>query len=302
MKMIRLGHSPDPDDAFMFYGLATGAIDTGRYRFEHILEDIQTLNDRARAGELEVTAISVHAYPYVADRYAILSSGASMGGVDLARYVPDDGFVMPAFAKPQTTDATHAQGPLVVARDPLAIADLAGRTVAIPGTLTSAFLTLQLAAGRFNCEVLPFDEIPQAVAEGRFDAGLIIHEGQLTYSRLGLVCVSDLGRWWFEETSLPLPLGCNVIRRDLGPDAMAEISTLLRTSIVYSLEHRREAVRYALQFGRDLDETLADTFVGMYVNEWTVSYGPQGRRAIRELLGRGEQAGLIRQAVEPEFV
>ena len=299
---IRLGHSPDPDDAFMFYGLATGALDTAHYQFEHILHDIQTLNDWARQGQLEVTALSVHAYPYLADRYAILSSGASMGATDLVPYLPDP-HAPPPFIRPHTADpALKAQGPLVVARDPFTLDQLAGRTVAIPGSLTTAFLVLQLAAGRVDYQVMPFDEIPDAVAQGRCDAGVIIHEGQLTYDRLGLHCVADLGRWWFERTGLVLPLGCNVIRRDLGQKAITQIGNILRRSILFSLEHRYEAVDYALQFARDLDHHLADTFVGMYVNEWTVDYGPIGRQALRELLQQAHQAHLIPNLPEPEFV
>lgn len=276
--LLRLGHSPDPDDAFMFYGLAKDKLPTGRYRFEHLLQDIQTLNQRARRGELEITAISMHAYPYVADKYALMSCGSSMG----------DGY-----------------GPMIIAPAAMSIEQLRGKHVAIPGKLTTAFLAMQLCLGRgkegrgdlgdaaFSYEVVMFDEIPAAVRDGKYDAGLIIHEGQLTYQQMGLQLVVDLGVWWQQKTSLPLPLGGNVIRRDLGRETMQEVTDLLKQSIQYSLDHRDEAVRYALQFGRDLDEQLADRFVGMYVNHWTVDYGPRGRAAIDRLMDEGARAGLI---------
>jgi 1,4-dihydroxy-6-naphthoate synthase len=285
--VLRLGHSPDPDDAFMFYALAKGLIPTGPWRFEHVLQDIQTLNARARRGELEITAISIHAYPYVADRYALTSCGASMG----------DGY-----------------GPMVVAPRPLGLDDLAGRLIAIPGELTSAFLALQLAMGRgrpaaeasggaaFRYVVVPFDQILQYVRDGQADAGLIIHEGQLTYAQLGLHLVVDLGAWWKERTGLPLPLGGNCIRKDLGPAAMQEVTDILKRSIQYSLDHRDEAVQYALAFGRDLDRPLADRFVGMYVNQWTLDYGQRGREAIRLFLARGAEAGLVPPVESLEFV
>jgi 1,4-dihydroxy-6-naphthoate synthase len=288
---LHLGHSPDPDDAFMFYALARDKIPTGRYRFHHVLQDIQTLNERARRGELEITAISFHAYPYVAEKYALTSCGASMG---------DD------------------YGPMVVAREPMPQADLRGKTIAIPGELTTAFLALQLCLGRgapacesgiadgrwqmadcgspltsFSYFVLPFDQILQYVRDGKADAGLIIHEGQLTYQTLGLHQVVDLGVWWRRQTGLPLPLGGNCIRKDLGGSAMREVTGILRQSIQYSLDHRAEAVEYALQFGRDLNRDLADRFVGMYVNHWTLDHGETGRRAIAELLRRGAQAGVV---------
>ena len=275
--LLRLGHSPDPDDAFMFYGLAAGRIPTGRWRFEHVLQDIQTLNERALRGELEITAISIHAYPYVAGRYALTHCGCSMG----------DGY-----------------GPMVVAREPMDIDALRGRLIAVPGTMTTAFLVLELLLGAdgFRHEVVAFDRIIDHVAAGGADAGLIIHEGQLTYHDRGLHCVADLGRWWRRQTGHPLPLGGNAIRRDLGPANMQEISQILRESIRYGLSHRAEAVRHALQYARDMDEQLADRFVGMYVNRWTVDYGAEGRQAVRELLGRAHLAGLVPDAGEIDFV
>lgn len=277
--LLRLGHSPDPDDAFMFYALAHGKLPTGRYRFQHILQDIQTLNQRARIGELEITAISIHAYPYVADRYALTSCGSSMG---------------------------DQYGPMVVAPRPMKLQDLAGKTIAIPGVLTTAFLALQLCLGKagqaFQYQVVPFDQILQHVRDGKADAGLIIHEGQLTYEQSGMHRVVDLGIWWFEQTKLPLPLGGNCIRKDLGPAAMQEITDIIKQSIQYSLDHRDQAVQYALQFGRDLDQKLADRFVGMYVNHWTLDYGPRGRQAISTLLRRGAEAGLVPPVEQIEFV
>lgn len=288
-QLIRLGHSPDPDDAFMFYGLANGAVDSGAFEFEHILRDIQTLNDWAAEGKLEVTAVSVHAYAELRERYAILSSGASMGATELADYVRPDGTRVP----PVSSSQTGAHGPMVVCREAIDPAELSGKRIAIPGRQTSAYLALQLAVGQVEVEPVMFDEIIPAVADGRFDAGLIIHEGQLTYAQAGLTCVLDLGRWWFDQTALPLPLGCNVIRRDLGDTAMKQVSEILKRSILYSLEHRTEAVAYALQFGRGLDLDLADRFVGLYVNDWTVDYGPAGRQAVERFLKRGEEAGLV---------
>jgi len=276
---LRLGHSPDPDDAFMFYGLAKDKLPTGRYRFQHVLQDIQTLNQRAMLGELEITAISIHAYPYVSDKYALTSCGASMG---------------------------DQYGPMVIAPRPMTLADLRGKKIAIPGKLTTAFLALQLCLGKageaFDYEVVMFDEIPKRVKDGHVDAGLIIHEGQLTFRQLGLHLVVDLGVWWHEQTALPLPLGGNCIRKDLGAQTMQEVTDVLKQSIQYSLDHRPEAVEYALQFGRDLDRQLADQFVGMYVNNWTLDYGPRGREAISTLLKRGAQAGLVPDAGEIEYV
>ncbi len=275
-RLITVGHSPDPDDAFMFYALAHGKIDTGDLSFRHELQDIETLNRRALRGELEVTAVSLHAYAHLLDKYALLPSGCSMGD----RY-----------------------GPMVVARRPLSLEDLKTVTIAVPGTLTTAFLALRLLLpGGFRFEVLPFDQIIAAVAEGRHEAGLIIHEGQLTFQNQGLHLVVDLGVWWQDRTGLPLPLGGNVVRRDLGRDTMQRISHLLKESIRYSLDHRDEALNYALQYARDMDRGLADRFVGMYVNDWTLDYGPRGREAVRRLLAEGYQAGVIPSPVDVEFI
>lgn len=275
--LIRLAHSPDPDDAFMFYGLSSGAVDAGPYQFEHILEDIQSLNERALRGEYEMTAISIHAYPYVADKYQLTACGSSMG----------DNY-----------------GPMVVAPTQMSIEDLRGKRIAVPGEKTTAFLTLNLllGAGEFAHEVVMFDEIPQFVRDGKADAGLIIHEGQLTYERDGLHLIVDLGKWWMEKTGLPLPLGGNVVRRDLGPDHCAAVTRIMKQSIEYSMANRAEAVKYALKFGRGLDEQLADQFVGMYVNKWTLDYGERGRAAVRALLKAGADAGLVPDAGEIEFV
>ena len=276
---FRLGHSPDPDDAFMFYGMAKNMIDQRGYSFEHILQDIQTLNQRAMHGELEVSAISIHAFPHVADKYALMSCGSSMG----------DGY-----------------GPMVITTTPMTIADLKGKHIAIPGKMTTAFLTLQLLLGKageaFTYDVVMFDEIPAAIKAGKFDAGLIIHEGQLTYASMGLHLVVDLGVWWQEKTGLPLPLGGNVVRKDLGSETMREISRLLKLSIQYALDHRDEALQYALNYARDMDVTLADKFVGMYVNHWTLDYGERGRQAVRRLLDEAKNAGIIDRAVAIEFV
>jgi 1,4-dihydroxy-6-naphthoate synthase len=276
---LKLGHSPDPDDAFMFYGLAKHKLPTGRYRFEHVLQDIQTLNQRAMKGELEITAISIHAYPYVADKYALTSCGASMG---------------------------DQYGPMIVAREPMALSDLRGKTIAIPGKLTTAFLALQLCLGKageaFNVEVVHFDQIPAYVRDGKADAGLLIHEGQLTFETMGLHLLIDLGMWWHEKTSLPLPLGGNCIRKDLGRETMQEVTDILKRSIQYSLDHRSEAVEYALQYGRDLDRELADRFVGMYVNHWTLDYGDRGKAAIDRLLAEGAAAGLVPKVGGIEYV
>lgn len=289
---ILLGHSPDPDDAFMFYGLAKGLVDSRGWRFEHILQDIQTLNERARRGELHVTAISIHAYPYVADKYALTNCGSSMG----------DGY-----------------GPMVVAREgvggvqglgrhggrpPHDIDWLRGKTIAVPGEMTTAFLALNLLLGKgsFRHEVVMFDQILAQVAAGEVDSGLIIHEGQLTYQNHQLQCIVDLGKWWQGETGYPLPLGGNAIRRDLGEANMREIAAIIKASIQYSLEHRAEAVQHALQYARDMGCDLADRFVGMYVNDWTLDYGDIGRVAVRELLQRGYEAGLVPAAGEIDFI
>src|SRR5262245_11899331 len=289
-RLITVGHSPDPDDAFMFYALAHHKIDTGDLTFRHELEDIETLNRWAMGGQLEVTAVSIHAYAYLTDKYALLPSGCSMGD----RY-----------------------GPMVVARQPLVLDDLTGVRIAVPGTMTTAYLALSLlladtrkavtvpANGRtklFDYVVMPFDKILGAVAAGEVDAGLIIHEGQLTFQKQGLHLVVDLGVWWQEKTGLPLPLGGNAVRRDLGPETMRQISRLLKESIRFALAHREEALTYALKYGRDLDRKLADQFVGMYVNDWTLDYGPRGRAAVSRLLDEGHRAGVIPHPAKIDFV
>jgi 1,4-dihydroxy-6-naphthoate synthase len=277
VRVARVGHSPDPDDAFMFYGIAAGKVDTRGFRIEQVLEDIESLNRRALARELEVSAVSIHAYAHLSRDYALMACGASMG----------DGY-----------------GPMVVAREAMAPGALAGRTIAVPGTLTSAFLALRLFLGRdFPHRVVPFDRILDVVAEGGADAGLVIHEGQLTYGRQGLHRILDLGVWWGERTGgLPLPLGGNAVRRDLGPTAMGDLTAVLRDSIEYGLTHREEALAYALDFGRGLDGALADRFVGMYVNDLTRDYGERGRRAIRRFLREGHEAGVVPDPGEVEFV
>ncbi len=275
-RRITVGHSPDPDDAFMFYALAHNKLATGELEFRHELQDIETLNRRALKGELEVTAVSIHAYSLLHGKYALLPSGCSMGD----RY-----------------------GPMIVARRPMAIDELRQTWIAVPGTLTTAFLALRLLLPEgFAHEVVPFDEILPAVAAGRFDAGLIIHEGQLTFAKDGLHLIVDLGVWWQEKTGLPLPLGGNVVRRDLGPDVMRRISRLLKESIRYGLDHREQALDYALQYARDMDKSLADRFVGMYVNDWTLDYGARGREAVRRLLEEGYKAGLVPGPVPMDFV
>ncbi len=275
-QLITVGHSPDPDDAFMFYALAHDKIDTGNLRFRHELQDIETLNRRALRGELEVTAVSIHAYAHLLDKYALLPSGCSMG---------------------------DHYGPMVVARRPLSLTELKQVRIAVPGTLTTAFLTLRLLLPEgFAYDVLPFDKILDSVAAGKHDAGLIIHEGQLTFQNQGLQLIVDLGVWWQERTGLPLPLGGNVVRRDLGPDVIRQVSRLLKESIRYSLEHRDEALSYALEYARDMDRSLADKFVGMYVNDWTLDYGPRGREAVRRLLAEAHRAGVIPAPVDVAFV
>ena len=288
---IHIGHSPDPDDAFMWYPLAHAPsanrpdddayrplIDTGPYRFIHVLEDIQSLNDRSERADLEVTALSIHQYPHVADRYALTSCGASMG----------DGY-----------------GPMVVARDDghVQVADLSRIKIAVPGERTSAFLALSLLLGRRvpQFEVVPFDQIIAKVAAGEYDAGLIIHEGQLTYAGAGLDCVVDLGKWWSQSRDLPLPLGGNAIRRDLGPQ-MRPLCRILLNSIRYALDHREQAVAYAMQYARDMGAHLADRFVGMYVNKWTLDYGDRGREAVRRFLSEAADAGLVPPCAELEVV
>jgi 5,8-dihydroxy-2-naphthoate synthase len=273
--LIRLGHSPDPDDAFMFWALAADRIDTRGFEFEHVLNDIQTLNEWALEGRLETTAISLHAYPYVQDRYSVLPHGASMGS---------------------------GYGPIVVAREELTPEQLQSVEIAVPGRMTTAFLVLRLFLGEFNFREVPFDQILDEVKSGRADAGLLIHEGQLTYAAEGLQKVVDLGEWWLLETGLPLPLGINVARRDLGPEVLHELSEVLRESIEAGLANRSEAMEYALGFGRGLDAELADRFVGMYVNNYTCDYGEEGRQAVTELLRRGEQLGAFPARVELDFV
>jgi 1,4-dihydroxy-6-naphthoate synthase len=275
-RTIRVGHSPDSDDAFMFYALTHDKLDTGGLDFVHQLEDIETLNRRALEGELEVSAVSIHAYGYIAEKYALLSSGCSMGD----RY-----------------------GPTVITREPKALGDLRGCTVAIPGRMTTAYLALQLCLGTGTpTTLMPFDQILHAVADGRVEAGVIIHEGQLYYGARGLHKVVDLGEWWHAETGLPLPLGGNVVRRDLGDELVRRIARLLKQSIQYALEHRGEALGYALQFARDLEPGLADRFVGMYVNDWTLDYGERGRTAVRTLFERAALAGIIARPVDVQFV
>jgi 5,8-dihydroxy-2-naphthoate synthase len=272
---IRLGHSPDPDDAFMFWALAAGEVDPRGFEFEHVLRDIQTLNEWAQEGRLETTAISLHAYPFVQDRYVLLPHGASMGA---------------------------GYGPIVVAREPLSDGELRRAEIAVPGRMTTAFLALRLRLGEFTWREVPFDEIMDEVVSGRAEAGLLIHEGQLTYGAAGLRKVIDLGEWWLEETGLPLPLGVNVARRDLGPEVLRQLSAVLAESIRAGLENRERALEYALGFGRGLDDELADRFVGMYVNDLTEDYGEEGREAVRELLRRGEEIGAFEAPVNVEFV
>jgi 1,4-dihydroxy-6-naphthoate synthase len=275
-KKISLAHSPDSDDAFMFYALATNKIETGPFEFEHVLKDIQTLNDEARKGTYDVTAISFHAYAYVADKYALLPHGASIG----------DNY-----------------GPIVVAHEDLDPAELSKAKIAVPGILTSAFLALSLYVPDFKYEVVPFDEILDAVTEKRCDAGLLIHEGQLFYHNLGLHKVLDLGEWWHQHTDgLPLPMGGNVIRRGLGKETISEVSGLLKESIQYSLDNREDALQYAMQFARDMDPALADRFVAMWVNDLTLDYGDRGREAVRRLLAEGHERGLIPHKVDVQFV
>jgi 1,4-dihydroxy-6-naphthoate synthase len=279
-RKLTLGHSPDPDDAFMFYALAKELIPTHGFRFEHILQDIQTLNERATRGELDITAVSIHAYAYVSDQYALLPSGASMG----------DGY-----------------GPMLVAKEKFSKDDIARKKIAVPGTMTSAFLALQLWLGKsakeFQFVVVPFDQIFKTVRSGAADVGLIIHEGQLTYQNEGLVVCEDLGAWWGRENDgLPLPLGGNVIHKRFDPAARKTISDILTASIRFSLDHRDAAVQHALQFARDMGRELADRFVGMYVNHWTLDYGERGREAIRRFLGQAFERGLIPHRQDLGFV
>ena len=278
LRTIRVAHSPDSDDAFMFYALAEGKLDTGDLTYVHELSDIESLNQRARRAELEVTAVSIHAYAYLWRDYALLGSGSSMG----------DGY-----------------GPRLVSTTPCpadARAALRGRRVAVPGKLTTAYLALQLYQPDCTAIVIPFDEIEAAVHAGHVDVGLLIHEGQLTYADAGLHLWADLGAWWLKESGLPLPLGGNAVRRDLGSDVIAQIARDLRASIVYALEHRAPALAHARQFNRGIGDDRTDTFVGMYVNQWTVDYGPRGRRAVQVLLDRAHAAGIIPERVVVEFL
>ena len=271
---ITVAHSPDSDDAFMFYGLASGAVDTGGIEIEQVLSDIETLNRAAFEGKYEVTAVSFHAFAHLADTYALLPHGASMGD----RY-----------------------GPIVVAKDP-AVKGVKGRKIAIPGTLTTAYLALRIYEPEFEYVIVPFDQIEAFVAAGKADAGLLIHEGQLTYAENGLGKVVDLGEWWADRTGgLPLPLGGNIIRRDLGPDMIRKVSKLLHDSIAYALSHRKDAVEYAQQFGRGLDRDRTDTFVGMYVNDLTLGYGERGRKGVERLMADAFDKGLIPKRVPIEF-
>ena len=275
MTTIHVAHSPDSDDAFMFYALAAGKIDTEGLTYVHELQDIETLNQRAMRGELEVTAVSIHAYAYLADRYALLPHGASMG---------------------------DKYGPRLVSRTPATRADVKGKRIATPGPLTSAYLQLRMYEPDFEAVNTPFDEIMGAVERGEVDMGLLIHEGQLTYQDHGLHLVADMGVWWFEETGLPLPLGGNVVRKDLGAELTSKISRHLRASIAYGLDHRAGALDHAMQYARDLDRSQADEFVGMYVNDWTLDYGERGRKAVQLFLERGVKEGLITKPVKVEFV
>jgi 1,4-dihydroxy-6-naphthoate synthase len=274
-QAITVAHSPDSDDAFMFYGLATNKLDTGGIIFKHVLKDIQTLNEEAIAGTFEVTAISFHAYAYISDKYALLPHGASIG----------DNY-----------------GPIVVSKQPCEASDVGKLKIAIPGKLTSAFLALRIFNQEFDYEVVAFDKIIEAVLNGKCDAGLLIHEGQLFYESMGLHKVLDLGEWWHQRTGLPLPMGGNAIRRDLGPELTQQVSNLLRESIRYSLDHREDALEYAMQFARDMDPGLADRFVAMWVNELTLDYTERGREAVRRLLREGFEHGVIPRSVDVEFV
>jgi 1,4-dihydroxy-6-naphthoate synthase len=270
---VRVGHSPDPDDAFMYWALTTDLVDTRGFRFEQVLADIQTLNQWARAARLEVTAISLAAYPFVQEDYALLPHGASIGS---------------------------GYGPIVVTREPMSLEELGRVEIVVPGAMTTAFLTLRLVLGDVAYRELSFEDIPEEVASGRADAGLLIHEGQLTFSELGLVKVVDLGEWWLLETGLPLPLGVNVVRRDV--ERLSELSAVLKEAIECGLRHRAEALEYALQFGRGIDAAVADRFVAMYVNDLTKDYGSEGRSAVSELLRRGEQIGAFPGAVKLDWV
>ena len=274
-RTITVAHSPDSDDAFMFYGLATNKIETGDLRFEHVLEDIQTLNEKATRGVYDVTAISFHAYAYVHDKYALLPHGASIG---------------------------EGYGPIVVSREARSVEEIPKLKVAVPGTMTSAFLALRILSPEFEYVVVPFDKIIDAVRDGAADAGLLIHEGQLFYQKMGLHKVVDLGEWWKDWTGLPLPMGGNAVRRDLGAETIKRVSAHLHESIQYSLDNRRDALAYAMQFARDMDTELADRFVGMWVNQLTLDYTERGRLAVQRLLDEGAARGVIPNRVTAEFV
>jgi 1,4-dihydroxy-6-naphthoate synthase len=275
VREITVAHSPDSDDAFMFYGLATNKVRTPGLRFTHTLCDIETLNRKAHDGVYDVTAISFHAYPYIQDKYALMACGGSVG---------------------------EGYGPMVVSPRPFSTSEIKTKKIAVPGTLTTAYLALNLFAPGIETEVVPFDQIIPQVLEGKYEAGLIIHEGQLTYDKAGLHRIVDLGKWWQKVTGLPLPLGGNAIRRELGPQLMPAVTQALRESIQYALDHREEALAYAMQFARDLDSPTADKFVGMYVNERTLDYGPDGREAVRRLLDMGHKAGIIGPEAKVDWV
>jgi len=274
IREISIAHSPDSDDAFMFYGLATSKVRVPGLRFSHVLCDIETLNKKALEGVYDVTAISFHAYPYIQKHYALLPSGGSVG---------------------------EGYGPMIVAPRACSVAEIKRKRIAVPGTMTTAYLVLQLFAPGIETSVVPFDEIIPQVLEGKQEAGLIIHEGQLTYDKSGLHRIVDLGKWWQKVTGLPLPLGGNAIRRSLGPQLMSQVAAALRESIQYALDHREEALAYAMQFARDLDPQMADKFVAMYVNDRTLDYGPDGREAVRRLLDMGHKAGIISEEAAVEF-
>ncbi len=273
-RTISVAHSPDSDDAFMFYGLATNKLDTGNLSFTHVLKDIQTLNEEAFRETYDVTAISFHAYAYISDKYVLLPHGASIG----------DNY-----------------GPILVSRKPYTADEISKLKIAVPGKLTSAFLALRLFNSEFEYEVVPFDKIIEAVQNGSCDAGLLIHEGQLFYKTLGLTKILDLGQWWHERTGLPLPMGGNVIRRELGPEIIQQVSACLRESIAYSLSHRESALEYAMQFARDMDPKLADRFVAMWVNDLTLDYTARGREAVQRMLAEGFEKGIIPRQVNVEF-
>ena len=275
LRTITVAHSPDSDDAFMFYGLATNKLETEGLKFEHTLKDIQTLNEDAKNGVFDVTAISFHAYAYVADKYALLPHGASIG---------------------------DKYGPILVSKEPRTADEISSMKIAIPGEMTSAFLALKIFNPNFEYVVIPFDEIIDAVQKDKVDAGLLIHEGQLFYNQMGLHKVLDLGEWWFDKTGLPLPMGGNVIRRDLGKDLMKQVSKHLHASIVYSMENREDALSYAMQFARDMQPELADRFVAMWVNDLTLDYGDRGREAVKRLMAEGHKAGIIPNKVKIDFV